>query len=499
MRKSWGFAEFQADTLFHLFERALELAGSGSAALVTMDGKALHVRTVHPADTATLPAAATQCQQYLHLKDGDVALINDPFAGGTRLSDLTLVAGVTFEGSDPCDVLIAYRLGFDPRFSLDGKLDDEGLRIPPMPLVAQGKTNKEILAAIASAPQAPLGLQAALEQALAGLERTRVYLKTCGKDPHNDLRKANFKKYLEQTRTAVDRWITKLPLGETMISTQLETGERLKLRLEIHDDKVIFDFSGTDSSSHVQLTDLTTFGACFRAIEAALGKRLPANAGSFQHIQVLAPARTWVNAKAPAATTRGVSDGLAIISALAMKGFGKLASAQKSAGSGHASSRIRLDFKDGRCFTDATAGGSGARNQTAGLDAFSVWLEHESRALSIERAERAYPLQIRSVVSRPGSGGKGKWAGGQGLVKSYCVLETARLSWALEQARVKPEGIDGGKAGLSAEIAIARSGSSESEDLPSSGTLELQPGDVIHLHTAGGGGFGEPDSTPAIS
>ncbi len=501
MRKSWAFAEYQAETLLQLLETALELSGEGSAALVAMDGKPLHVRALHPADTATLPNAAVLCQQYLQLKDGDVALLNDPFAGGTRLSDLTLVTGVAFEAGDGksgggCDTLLARRLPFDPRVSVEGKIDDEGLRIPPMPLVAQGRTNVEILAAIAAAPSAPSNLADAISSALAGLERARAYLKACGKDPHGELRKTNFKKYLDTSRDAVNHWVAKLPLGETSVSARLETGEWLKLRLEIRDDKVIFDFTGTESSSRVQLTDLATFGACFRAIEAALGRKLPANAGSFQHVQVLAPARTWVNAKPPAATSRGVSDGLATIATLIAKAFGQLSTAHRAAGSGHAASRLRFDFGDGRSFSDATPGGAGARSEAAGLDGWSVWLDGEARALSVERAERLYPLQIRSVVLRPGSGGKGRWAGGAGVVKSYLVLESAKLSWALEQASAKPEGADGGKAGMAAELTIVRSGTAKSEELPSMGRLDLSPGDLVHLHTPGGGGFGEPEPAP---
>lgn len=492
MKKRWSLTDYQAEAIRRLLDRALELCGEGSSALTTWDGTPLHVRSRHPADTATLPAAAHQCQQYLRLADGDVAILNDPFSGGTRLSDVTLVAGVSFETNEPCELLIAHRIAFPPRISIEGKLDDEGVRLPPMPLISQGSLNREILAAVAAAPQAPPDLTAAIEAGLDGLARTRRFLKACGRDPQSDLRKANFKTYVEANRDAVHHWVARLPLGETSISTRLEGGELLKLRLEVVDDKVIFDFTGTEPSTRVQLTDLATFGACFRTIEAVLERSIPENAGSFQHVQVLAPARTWVNAKAPAATSIGVSDGLAAIAQLGQKGFGKLSSNHLIGGSGYAASRLRFDFHNGACFSDATPGGSGAQQATNGADGHSTWLESETRALSIERCEREFPVQIRAVVLRPGSGGKGKSSGGLGLVKTYSVLAPARLSWALEHVHTKPEGADGGKSGMTAELTLLRSGENESQTLPPNGHVDLLPGDLVHLHTAGGGGYGAP-------
>ncbi len=499
-RKSWNSTFYQTEALERFLNRLLCRFGDDSAALVLPEGKPLHVRALHPADSATLPVAIAQCHQYLQLRDGDIAIVNDPYSGGTRLSDITLAAGVSFEtaGRD-ADLLIGVRLPFPPRMSLTGKLDEEGLRIPPMPLAVDGKLNKDILMHMAGAPQAPPQLQQTIEAAVQRIELVRAALKCSGRDPYCDLRKANYKRYLQDCKTSLKAMISRLPLGETLLTANLESGEMLKLRLEIVDDKVIFDFSGTESSSRVQLTELATFGACFHTLSTVLAKPIPANSGTFQLLEVHTPTSGWVNAKAPAATSRGVSDGLAMICATAFKAFGRMSQPHRAGVGGHGSCRVQVQYKDGRVFTDATHGGMGAQKEQPGLAGWNLWLNGEIDGGSIEASEKNYPILIRSVTTRPNSAGKGKSAGGEGIIKTYTATEPAHATWTLEQTTHKPEGMDGGKSGATAEILLQRSGNSEKEKLAACGSMDLNVGDVLRLHTAGGGGFGEPEASPAIS
>ncbi len=497
MRKSWSLQYYQTEALAHFLDYLLCEIHDGTAALVLTDGRALHVHTVHPADTATLPAAATQCFQYFQLKDGEVAIGNDPYAGGTRLSDITLVMGIAFETpGEVSDVLLAVRLRFPPKISLEGKLEEEGLRIPPMPIVVKEKLNTDVLKAMAAAPNAPIDLVGRIESAVTEMMRVRQSLKQCGQDPGNELRKANFKRYFQDCHDIAVQLLHKIPLGEALVTGHLETGELTKLRLEATEERVTFDFTGTEASKNVQMSDLATLGACFSVVQTMLGQKLPANAGVFSCVQLLAPARTWVNAKAPAATARGVSDGVAFVSSLGVRAFAKLNKALAVGASAYGSGHVQFSFENNALVSsfvsDVTPGGTGAGNDHPGIDGWNLWL-HCDHPKSVEEIEVKFPVQIKSVVIRPASGGRGKFPGGNGLVKTYTLTKSARVSWALEQASNKPEGADGGKPGLTAEITLQRSGSDEKEKLAAKGTVELEAGDVLRVFSAGGGAFGAPE------
>jgi N-methylhydantoinase B len=491
-RKTWSHPHYQTEALSHMLENILAEIDVGTAALVLTDARPLHVHTVHPADTATLPQAAALCFQYFQLKDGDVAICNDPFAGGTRLSDITLVMGVTFESiGNATDVLLAVRLRFDSKISVRGSLDDEGIRIPPMPIVNGGQLNRDVLSAMSAAPNAPADLSSRIETALSEMQVTRAQLKLAGRDPQSELRKANFKRYFNDCHEIAIQLLHRMPLGESLVTKTFETGETTKLRLEIVENKAIFDFTGTESSKNIQLTDLATLGACFHFLQAALGQKLPANAGVLSCLELRAPVRTWVNAQAPAATARGVSDGVAFLGAIGLKAFTKLSKPHRAGSSSFGTGHVQFAFANA-FVSDSTPGGCGASEERSGIDGINTWLTCDQQK-SIEEMERLAPLRVRSVLIRSNSAGRGKWAGGNGLVKTYELTQPATVAWAFEQVKQKPDGIEGGKPALQSEIQLQRSGSEEKEELPSLGSSNLGAGDILRVYSAGGGGYGAPE------
>lgn len=497
MRKSWNFSPYQTASLERLLQRLLAAFERNSAALILpADAKALYVRAKRPADIATLPAAALQCLQYVPLKDGDIAICNDPFAGGTRLADVSLVTSLTIDAPDESfDLLLAVRIPFPPRMTLSGTLEAEGVRIPPMPLGNSGRLNREILNVISQAPLAPADFTKTIEATVTRMETIRRALKASGRDPNSDLRKSVCRRYLQDCKAACKTVTSRLTLGETTVTTNLEGGELLKLRLEIIDDKVIFDFSGTETSSTMQMTELTTFGACYQALCAVVGHELPANAGTFQLLEVHTPARAWINAKSPAATTRGAGDGMALVSSTVLKAFARMNEAYRVGASAVSACRVQFVFADGRLFSDTTPGGTGATRECPGLDGWNLWLDRDTEALPTESAETSFPLMVKSVTPRAGSAGRGRWAGGQGISKSYCLMAPARMTWALEQVNEKAEGAEGGKPGVGCEILVQHEGGhGEKIKLATQGELDLRPGDIVRVHSGGGGGFGEPST-----
>jgi len=220
VRKSWNFSFSQTEALYTLLEELL--TPLGCAALVLPDGKALHVRPSSPADLATLPQAAALCHQYLRLRDGDIAIVNDPSSGGTSLSAITLVAGVCFEDAE---LLLVHRLDLAPLLTAQNRLEAEGVRIPPTPLASalasDTQINTELLGAIAAHPLAPRGLQASILQALKEIAVAIREIKSVARDPGSELKRAGFKRYFADcSRTFKAAMNNRLPLGTTLASSQ---------------------------------------------------------------------------------------------------------------------------------------------------------------------------------------------------------------------------------------------------------------------------------------
>lgn len=469
------------------------LAPLGSSALILPDGQTLLVRPSRPADLATLPQAASLCHQYLRLSDGDAALLNDPFSGGTLLSELTVVLGVSFESPGPeADLLIAQRIALPARLGEQDHLDHQGVRIPPTPLATKGQINSELLAAIASHPLAPQGLALAVSNSLDALSSAARELKGVGRDPGSELKRANFKSYFANCSWAFETLLSRLPLGATQVSTRLPSGELIKLQLEVSDTKLHFDFAGTDASSQIGLTELATFGACLAATAAALKQPIPFNSGVFEHFQVSTPSKTLLSSRAPTGLFRGMTAGVAAVSSLVLDAFGKLNSSFKRASSSGGTGHFFLQFEDGRFYSGQIAPGTGASRESAGIDATGLWSARLHEPLPLQDVERSIPLRLNMAGLRAGSGGKGKKAGGNGALQAFTVQAAATLRWSFGSMAERHEGMESGRAGNPALIELTRANGSQEEYTAAEGSLALAPGDQVRLYGSGGGGFGEP-------
>lgn len=487
-------------TLHRVFESlTCEL---GACALVLPDGASLFVSPATRASgVVTIGQAAGLCHRYLKLHDGDIAIANDPYSGGTALSEFTLTLGIKIEGpGDDADLLLVQRLSFAPWLEPKtevAKLDDEGVRVPPTPLASRGELNRELLQAIASHPKAPGNLADSVAHAAQMLFAAATKIKRIARDPGTILKKANFKTYLEDSSRAFDQLMTRLPLGTTNLLHQLSSGETLKLQLNITEDLLHFDFAGSENSPRLALTELATFGACFAATVSTFDLQLPFNAGTFQHFQVSAPARTILSAAPPTGTFRGMNEGIAAVFSLSRAAIAKLAPPFKTAESG-IDMHAKLVFAGGRFVDLAATSGGGASAQGRGPDAYSSWNGPRSCFPSME-IESRLPLQIMSQGLRADSGGNGKNRGGHGATFGVMVLEPCELRWIAPSLGARVEGADGGRAGQPARIEVLRSASSEREEVSGKeGALRLSANDQVFLLAAGGGGFGaipESEST----
>jgi N-methylhydantoinase B len=499
MRKSWNFSLMQSEALATLMDRLLEPLGAAAFALP--DGRALHIRPASPADLATLPLAANLCQQYLRLSDGEIAILNDPFSGGTHLADITLVCGLKIDAKGAgtnADLLIARRISMPARVSARNHLDDEGVRIPPTPLYSHGVLNKDLLEAIATHPLSAPGFFSRVEAAITELSETARIVRAVAQDPASELKAQNFKRFLADSSHAFRVLMGRIPLGARIVTRQLAGGETIKLALEVTENRILFNFAGTEASSALGLTEHATSGACLAAIAAVMCpdrlKRgsVPLNASAFEHIQVSTPAKTLLSSRAPSGMFRGMHQGIAIVASLVMDALAALNPALRTAASAGHHGLLQIAFDDGRFFSTPIAPGSGANREACGDTAIADFDQLIKNNIYLEASEKELPLLWIHHGVRANSGGRGKKAGGDGSTIAFQALAPARARWVMGEQAQNLAGSESGLAGLPAQIIVVRADGHREEFAQAEGEIALLSGDQVHFLGSGGGGFGEP-------
>lgn len=456
-----------------------------AAAINTADGSTVHVKWRNPADVATLSSVAHTVHKYMKLNDSEIVIVNDPFSGGSELSNLTFVVGVA-RTSGPAELLLSVSLQCAARMG-ENSVEQEGVRIPPTPLGTLAQLNTALIGAITQHPLAPANLEKSIEQLIPRLAKTRVLLQQLLGQPRGPFSKLALEDYFAQCSTATHRRMGRLPLGDHTLTRKLSSGANLKLRVSVHDQTVEFDFTGSDGIGSVQLTEQMSLGACVAATMRATGMNWPINSGVLSAFTVRTPARTCVNAAYPSPTRKGVSEGIYAIAEMVFEHLVRM-SDFKSAKQAGPSVAVEFNFAGGKHFFDYLPNGRPGTSNEAGKSALNLWNQDEFQLSSPEKVERQFPVRIVDWGLRFNSAGKGKNSGGLGYKKTIELLADATFKWDFSSL-TKPEGSSDGEHGSEAEVVITPAGG-KSKALGKSGTEQLKAGTIVRWCSAGGGGFG---------
>jgi len=296
------------------------------------------------------------------------------------------------------------------------------------------------------------------------------------------------KEYFKDSQEAMKHFTGQIRHGEQQTELELNDGSQLKLAIEVSDEKIVFDFSGCESSRSVHLTHSAAMGGCTGALISLSDKRLPVNQGIFQCIEVIAPEGSLVHAKYPNPVYFGMTDGVALLANLVLKTIGNLDKSKRFPLSGSSTCSFNLEFEKGHFF-ETLEPGSAASRVKDGIDGLNIWRRSHLEP-SIEEVEKRFPISIDSCSYRPHSGGDGKFVGGRGVVKAITVHDNCRFTWSINEPNEKPLGMMGGKDAQNSDVYIMRRGK-EKQILAKVGSLELHPEDKVIIQSAGGGGFGE--------
>jgi N-methylhydantoinase B/oxoprolinase/acetone carboxylase alpha subunit len=469
-----------------------------SAALFTPEGEML-VQAEHiPVHLGSMPASVRAAVDAFGgtLRPGDQVALNDPFAGGTHLNDLTLVA--------PCfvgDRLVGWAANRAHHADVGGaapgsipadatEIYEEGLRIPPT-LLDDGL--RRLLLANSRTPGERVGdLDAQVGANATGVERLAELAGAGAPLPEVvDYGERRMRAALGDLPDGT--WRAEDAVDSTGAAADQQRPARVAVAVTVAGDGVTVDFTGTapQARGNVNAVEAVTVSAVAYALRSAVDPTIPANGGAMRPVRVVAPAGTLVAALPPAAVGAGnveVSQRVAdvCLAALATPCRDRVPAA------GQGTMNNLLMGGDGWVYYETVAGGQGGRPTAAGMSGVHTGMTN-TKNTPIEALERAFPLRVLRYRLRRDSGGRGEHPGGDGLERDLLVLEDVTVSLITERRSSSPPGLWGGAPGAPGENWLVPGGDDDrAERLPDKCTVRLAAGDVLRMLTPGGGGWGRP-------
>jgi N-methylhydantoinase B len=463
-----------------------------------------------PVHLGSMPLAVAAALAETTLDPGDVVVLNDPFAGGTHLPDVTLVSGVFIDEQSEraASFYVANRahhadIGGATPGSMGMATDvyGEGLRIPPVKLVVGGRVNEDLMRLLMANVRVERERRADFEAQVGSLKTGAArLLEIVGRAGREEA--AEYAKHLiEYSARMMRATLRAVPDGvyeaeDALDSDGVGEGEvALRVRVEVRGERAVVDFEGSapQVSGPVNAVEAITVSAVAYVFRCLVGaEEVPASAGLMEPFEVKAPAGTVVNATHPAPVAGGNVETSQRIVDVLFKALSQALPGRVPAASQGSMNNLTVggtDPRTGREFAyyETVAGGMGARPTADGVGGVHT---HMTNSLNTpaEALEYAYPLRVRAYSLRRGSGGRGRHRGGDGVVREIETLVPARMSLLADRRTRAPYGLEGGGDGRTGRDAIVRGG--RALKLDAKGSRELKPGDRVRIETPGGGGWG---------
>ncbi len=518
-----------------------------SCAVFDAEGRVIAQGDHMPVHLGSMPMAVAAALRQTTLAPGDVVALNDPFAGGTHLPDVTLVAGVfdaggsvegvkggegsavetelssllrlsaaffpftlsTSSTSPPPLFYVANRAhhadigGATPgSMGLASDVYGEGLRIPPVHLVRDGRVVEDVMRLVMANVRVEAERRADFEAQIGSLKTGAARLREIVARSGEREAREYASHLIEYSARMMRATIEAVPDGVYEAEDALDGDGagggpvRLRVKVTIKGARAVVDFEGSapQVAGPVNAVEAITVSAVAYVFRCLVGaEEVPASAGLMEPIDVLAPRGTVVNAAHPAPVAGGNVETSQRIVDVLFKALARALPERIPAASQGSMNNLTVggtDTRTGREFAyyETVAGGMGARPASDGVGGVHT---HMTNSLNTpaEALEYAYPLRVRAYALRKGSGGRGRTSGGDGIIREIETLVPARMSLLADRRARGPYGLEGGKDGQPGRDVIVRKG--RARKIEAKGSWELEAGDRVRIETPGGGGHGK--------
>jgi N-methylhydantoinase B len=481
-----------------------------SCAVFDAAGEVLAMGDHMPVHLGSMPASVEAAIRGIRLGPGDVALLNDPYGGGTHLPDLTMVMPVHLPQETKPMFYVANRAhhadvggGQAGSMGLSREIFQEGVRIPPVKIFEKGKIVEDVLHLLLANVRTPREREGDLTAQLAACRVGERRLVEIAMKYGKRETSAYGRHLLDYSARMMRATLAEIPKGvyrgEDFLDNDGVTEDPIRIRasIRIHGQKAEVDFSGSspECAGSVNAVRAIAVSAVFYVFRCLVDEQVPATSGLMRPIRVRTPEGTIVNARPPSAVAGGNVETSQRITDTLLKALSRALPSRIPAASQGTMNNLTLGGRDTRpgrggapfAYYETIAGGMGAR---PGLDGESGIHTHMTNSLNtpIEVFEHAYPVRVRRYAIRRGSGGAGKYRGGDGIVREIELLVPMQVGMLSDRRKFGPYGLSGGAPGVRGKNEIEIAG--RRKKFPAKGSLYAPAGAVMRIETPGGGGWG---------
>lgn len=501
-----------------IFNEALDF----TCALALPNGEMLAVAEFCPAQIGAMPLIIDNCIREIHQSEwnpGDVILHNDPYRGGCHIPEHTVFKPIFYK-----DQLVALAVAIGHIAEVGGKapgafcgdateIFQEGLRIPPVKIVKQGKDVEEVWKIILANVRTPRfnygDLRALIAAVDLGERRMLELLDKYGVTMINEVGR----ELLNYSERRMRAEIAEMPDGVYSFTDYLEDDGienrkyAIRVTAYVQGDEIIVDYSDSDPQAKgpINATYGVTMSATYNAILHLTDPSIPKNSGCFRPIKVIAPPGTVVNVNYPGPEVGGNTEAhpriaLTVMGALAQARPDRAMACEGGTHINFVFGGWHPDYQEYYACYDLEAVGWGARPYADGNN-FCDSINGNCRTIPVEVFETRYPWLVEEFTLHENSGGPGKYRGGLGAIKTCRALAEITASQLTDRHRIPAWGLFGGKPGATGATLIQKAGTDEwltpvtafgTKSTSKYSNVTFQPGDRVRLVTPGGGGWGDP-------
>lgn len=453
-----------------------------------------------PVHLGSLGVCVRKIAKVIVMKEGDVIVTNHPGLGGSHLPDVTLIKPVYLKKK-----LVGYVANRAHHAEIGGKkpgsmpadattLEEEGVILSPTYLVRQNRPQWETVRNLLTHARYPTR---ALEENLADLNGAlaavnlgeKGLLQLCEQYGQKEVT-AHMKKLRMYASTLLRGRIKSLKKTSFHALEKLDDGSRLSVRITKKGDRLTIDFTGSAKThpGNLNATKAIVQSVVLYVLRILVDRPLPMNEGLMEPIDLVLPTgllNPVFGREMQPAVVGGNTEVSQRMTDLLLKAFG-LAACSQGTMNNFLFGNNRFGYYETIC------GGTGAGPGFHGTDAVHQHMTN-TRITDPEVLELRYPVRLEKFEIRKGSGGRGKWNGGDGIVREILFKEPLEINMLTQHRVEKPYGYGGGSPGKTGEQFIVLRGGRKKK-LSGMDSARVQPGDRIVIQTPGGGAWGKKKS-----